>query len=230
MNRMYWMITAMMAGLASQAAAFGFEGAQISAETLAYSDENDFGSTTYSGGLEFGVGGGIGVGADLSYYGFDALGLDAQNLTLHGLYNINPITDVGLFVSQDSYDGLDTQSYGIEGLASFGGTTVEGYLGKLDGDLAEGSMIGVNGSISLFGGFSANIGFDQASLDSKVNRMSIGGEYQLGMGPVLYAEYGKVDDGDLDETYLSFGARLTIGPNQGTTFSSRSVFEIVPGF
>jgi hypothetical protein len=230
MNRMLWIVTAVAGTMAGQAMAFGFEGAQISAETLAYSDESDFGSTTYSGGMEFAVFSGLGVGADLSYYGFDALGLDARNLTLHGIYGINPITDVGLFVSQDSYDGLDSQSYGIEGLASFGGTVVEGYLGKLDGDLAEGNMIGINGSISLFGGFSANIGFDQASLESTVNRISIGGEYQLGLGPVLYAEYGKVDDGELDETYLSFGARLSIGPNQGTTFSSRSVFEIVPGF
>lgn len=230
MNRIFWTMAALAGGIAGQAAAQGFEGAEISAETLAYSDENDFGSTTYSGGLEFGVGGGIGIGADLSYYGFDALGLDARNATLHGIYAINPITDIGLFVSQDSFDGRDTESYGIEGLASFGGTTVEGYLGQLDGDLADGTMIGVTGSISLFGGFSANVGFDQANLDDKVNRLSIGGEYQFGLGPVLYAEYGKVDDGSLDETYLSIGARLSIGPNQGTTFSSRSIFEIVPGF
>ncbi len=230
MTRLFWITTTMALGVAGGAQALGFEGAQISAETLAYGDESDFGSTSYSGGLQFGIAGGIGIGADLSYYGFDTLGLDGRNATVHGIYTLNPVTTAGLFIGQDSLDGVTADIYGIEGQASFGGTTVEAYLGQIDGDLNSGTMLGVNANLSLGQSFALTGSLGSVDADEQINRLALGAEYQLGLGPTLYAEVGQISGGDSDENYVMLGARLAIGPNGGTIFGSRSVFDIVPGF
>ena len=229
MTRLFWIATALAWVTACGVQAQGFEGAQISAETLAFAEDSDFGSTTYSGGLQFGIAGGIGVGADLSYYGFRTLGLDARNATVHGIYTLNPATTAGLFIGQDSQNGVTADIYGIEGQGSFGGTTIEGYLAQIDGDGGSGTLVGVSGSLTLGQALALSGSFGQADLDGQINRLALGAEYQLGLGPTLYAELGRISADDDSENYVSIGARLAIGPNNGTTFGSRSLFDIVPG-
>lgn len=221
-------LSAIAALLPAVATAQGFDGAYISAETLGYSSDSDLGQITYSGGAQISFGPGIAVSGDFTSYGFRALGGDATSGTLHGSYLLNPITAVGAFYGFDSYDGSDGSFYGAEGQTSFAGATVEAFLGRAEGDIAEGAFYGLSGQL-VFGMF--GVSADYARLDDTVatDRLSLAGEWHMGLGPTIYAEWGTVS-GATDEDYLALGVRIGIGPNGGTTFGPRSTFEIAPGF
>jgi hypothetical protein len=214
--------------LPASVAAQGFDGANISAETLGYSTNDDFGQITYSGGAQVSFGPGIAVSGDFTSYGFRALGGDATSGTLHGSYALNPITAIGAFYGFDSYDSDDTTFYGAEGQTSFAGATVEAFLGRAEGDIATGAFYGLSGQL-VFGMF--GVSADYARLDDTIatDRLSLAGEWHMGLGPTLYAEWGTLS-GAIDEDYLALGVRIGIGANGGTTFGPRSTFEIAPGF
>jgi hypothetical protein len=221
-------IFTLAACLPALAAAQGFDGAYISAETLGYSSDSDFGQITYSGGAQVSFGPGIAVSGDFTSYGFEALGGDATSGTLHGLYALNPITAVGAFYGFDSYANSDTSFYGAEGQTSFAGATVEAFLGRAEGDIAEGAFYGLSGQL-VFGMFGVSADFARLDDTIATDRLSLAGEWHMGLGPTIYAEWGSVS-GAIDEDYLAFGVRIGIGPNGGTTFGPRSTFEIAPGF
>jgi hypothetical protein len=230
MTRHILIAGALLSGLAQTALAQGFEGAQITLETLAYSNDGSFGATSYEGGLQFGLWRNFGIEGDLAYYGNDAFGLDGRNATGHLIYGINPISNAGLFFAQDSSDGTTASLYGLEGMAAFGGTQIEGYLGKVDGDLADGTIFGADGFVTLGRAVSLTASYDQVELDGSYNRFGLGAQYQLAVGPLLYAEAGKISGNATDDNFLSLGVTLAIGPNQGTTFQPRSVFNVLQGF
>lgn len=221
-------LLALITLMPAMAAAQGFDGAYISAETLGYSSDSNFGQTTYSGGAQVSFGPGIAISGDFTTYGFKATGGDATSFTAHGSYAINPITAVGLFYGGDSFDGDGTTFYGAEGQTSFAGATIEAFLGQAEGDVAEGAMYGLSGQF-VFGAI--GISADLARLDDAIatERLSLAGEWHMGLGPMLYAEWGTVS-GATNEDYIALGVRIGIGPNGGTTFGPRSVFEIAPGF
>lgn len=214
------------AGLAS---AQGFSGAEISAEILAFTDDLDLGETEYRGAMEFDLFGGVGAAADLSYHGFRGLETDGRNLTLHGFYDGLGIATLGLFYGRDTVEDDGVDLYGFEAASSLYGAEVEGALGRYDGDDATGAILA--GDIRYgFGSFAAT-GFAGALAgDIEASRLALGGEYQLGgAGPTFYAEVGHRSVEDEGEAYVSLGARLGIGPKQGTTFDSRSLWEVIPG-
>jgi len=219
---------ALAALMPAMAAAQGFDGAYISAETLGYSSDDSFGQITYSGGAQISFGPGIAVSGDFTSYGFEALGGDATSATLHTSYALNPITAVGAYYGFDSYDSADTTFYGAEGQTSFAGATVEAFLGQAEGDIAEGTMFGLGGQF-VFGALGVAADYAMLDADDSTNRLSIAGEWHMGLGPTLYAEWGTVS-GATDEDYIALGVRLGIGANGGTTFGPRSTFEIAPGF
>jgi hypothetical protein len=220
-------LLALVTLMPAMAAAQGFDGAYISAETLGYSSDDGFGQITYSGGAQVSFGT-IAASADFTSYGFEALGGDATSGTLHASYALNPITAVGGYYGFDSYDGSDTTFFGAEGQTSFAGATVEAFLGQAEGDIAEGTMYGLSGQF-VFG--MLGVSADYAAIDDafSTDRLSVAGEWHMGLGPTLYAEWGTVS-GFTDEDYLALGVRIGIGPNGGTTFGPRSTFEISPGF
>ena len=223
------LIAAFGALLPTVATAQGFDGAYISIETLQYPSEGDAGQMSYSGGAQFTFGPGFGVSADLTSYGFELLSGNATSGTLHAFYNTSPVSAVGAFYGFDSYEDTDRTFYGAEGQIGIAGTTVEGFLGKSEGDFAEGTMYGVAGEYG-FGSFGVTA--DYAAFEGSgqtFDRYAFGGVWRLSAGPTLYAEYGQ-RRGDIDEELVSVGVRIGIGPNAGTTFGSRSAVEIVPGF
>ncbi len=206
----------------------GFVGAEISGSMLAYSSDTDMGETNYNGGLEFGIVPGISVAADFAYHGFRGLDGNSSTLTVHGLYDLSPTATVGLFYGQDRRDGGDSDLYGIEGATTLSGISVDGYLGRYEGDLGEGTLLGVNGAFAFTDAISATASAGIVNADENWKRLSIGGEYQFGNGPTVFAEVGKFD-GDVDgENFISIGARIELG--QGTTFGPRGITEILPGF
>lgn len=208
----------------------GFEGAELSAGILAYSDDTDLGETNYHGGLEFGITPLIGVGADFHYNGFRGRDENSTGFTLHGLYGLNDTATLGLFFGQDRRDDGTTDVYGIEGAAFLPGAEVQGYLGQFDGWMGAGTMIGVDGSFAFTDSIAAIgsagvVNFDEAESTS---RLSLGGEYRFAGGPAVFAELGRIDDGTGNENFLAIGGRIELG--QGTTFGPRGIAGIIPGF
>ena len=228
-------MTPRMIALAALAAAFGsgaqaqsFSGAEISAETLAFSDDSDFGQTTYNGSLEFNVFGGFSVAGDLNYYGFRGFGGNSTGAALHGFYSLGPDTAVGLFYGQDWTDTDTLDHYGLEGSTRFGAAGVEGFLGMVNGPVDDATMLGISGTYDLGNVFTATADFGVVDADSgSITRASIGGEMTLFDGPQVFAELGQISSDTSDEAFISLGARIAIGPQGGTTFDSRGLFEIL---
>ena len=218
------------------ASAQEFRGAEVSAEVLSYTDEGDIAQTTYRGSLEFGVFGGFGIAADLSFYNF---GDDdkVRDGTLHFLYDAMAVATVGGFYSHESYDDGSTDSFGFEAERNMGSAGIEGYLGFADDQGTDYRFAGIDASyevtpnISVLGSAALIDGNEVGS-----SRLSIGGEYRFGDGPAVYAQVGRINidfDGaaeDSNETFVGVGARIAVGPNRGTTFESRGLSEALSGF
>ena len=160
---------------------------------------------------------------------WQTMGSAVPDIAFHGFYEGLDLATVGLFYGRDSIDDGDAELVGLEAATTLMGGDIQGALGSYDGDVGSGSLLSVDARYA-FGGFAAT-GFAGAmSGDVDGSRIALGAEYQLGAGPTLYGEVGRRSVDDDGQTYLSLGARLAIGPNAGTTFESRSIFEILPGF
>jgi hypothetical protein len=219
--------SALVAG-AGMAAAQGFEGAEISAEVLGFSDDFDLGEARYAGGVEFSVAGAVGVGANLAYHGIRGFNRDGRNVTVHGLYDTG-LVQAGLFYGRDSIETVDGDMLGLEAATDFGGARVDGALGLYDLEGDSGQMLSARGSYD-FGGVEGEAFFGRLTGDLDATRISLGGAYALNFGPSVFAELGRVGGDGGSGNYISVGARIAIGPNRGTTFENRGVLEILPGF
>lgn len=206
----------------------GFEGAELSAGILAYSDDRDMGETSYAAGLQFGITPGIAVGAAFAYHGFRAGDDDSTGFTLRGLYGLTPGVTLGLFAAQDRRAGEATDIYGIEAATDVGGIAVEGWLGRMDGAMGDGTLFNLAGSYAFGGPFAATAEFGVVNIDDSARRIALGGEYRFDGGPSVFAQIGQSDADGGDETFLSIGARIELG--SGTTFGARGPNAILPGF
>ncbi|EYD72220.1 hypothetical protein [Limimaricola hongkongensis] len=226
--------------VAAGAQAQGFAGGVLSVETSAFFEEGDIGYTTYAGGLQFDIGAGFGVEADLASYGFSGFGSDGSNATLHAIFDIGPLmvlgdTSVGAFVGRDGYDDGDSTIFGIEGKGELYGLRSEAYLARHDGDLGEITLAGLGARYDITHDIYAmgDLGLADGGGEGELLRAALGGGYRIDGGPRLWGELGRIEaDDDAftgDETYLAIGAEIGFGPNAGTTFGSRSLFDIVPG-
>lgn len=227
MNILRTALAALLAVPPGLAAAQGFAGAEVSAEILGFAEDPDLGETRYSGGAEFDLFGGLSVEADLAYHGFRGFDSDGRNATLHAIYGFGQATDLGLFYGNDDFDG-STGILGIEGATTVRGFDLDAALGSYDGDAASGGMASIGLSYD-FGSFAATGFAGTLSGDIEASRVSVGGAYRLGRGPTLFAEVGRIGVEGETDTFVSLGARVAIGPNGGTTFGNRGLFEIVPG-
>ena len=243
MNTRAFQITFLASTLAlgaGMAQAQGFAGGTLSVETSAFFEEGDVGYTTYAGGLQFDIGLGFGAALDLASYGFSGFGSDGTNATLHAIYDFGPMmgfdgTVLGAFVGRDGYEDGDAEIYGIEAAGEVYGLRTEGYLARHDGDLGEIDLAGVSARYDITPAIYAmgDIGFADGDGDGELLRTALGGGYRIDGGPRLWGELGRIgaDEGAFtgDETYLAIGAEIGFGPNAGTSFGNRSLFDIVPG-
>lgn len=213
--------------LAGPVSAQGFAGAEISAETLAWSGDGDLGRTTYGGRAAFDLWAGVGIGADLSFHGFGP-GEDGRSLTLHASYAWTDDLTFGGFVARDEAGDLSTMAYGAEAATALMGARVEGALGKWDGDPGQGALILADASYPL-GGLAVTGFAGAVTGDLEASRIAVGGEYRLGLGPTLYAEVGKLSSGGEAQAYLGLGARIALG-RDGVLMRSRGLLEVTQGF
>ena len=210
----------------------GISGGQLGIEYNAPTDGSDFGGTTYSGGLEYSINRKFAVGVDLSGYKPDNIDTDFTSATVHGIYHLSDTASAGVFVGRDKDDGANVNLYGLEGGTEFMGGTVGGYIGKADGETADGTLFGVDGVYALQNGFSVIGDFDSQSIEgNSASQISVGGQYDLNGGPSFYAKVGSVNaDGRDDQTFISIGAEVAFGAKRGTTFDQRSTFESLGGY
>lgn len=225
MNRIIPPLVAALCVMAGQSMAQGLSALELSVETLVWADEGSTGDTTYGGGIEFAIIPSLSVAAHLGSYG----AADATNVTVHAIYGLMGF-DTGLFLSRDTVDDGTIDTVGIEGAFGFLGGSVEGYFGLVDGLTTEGTMGGVAGRFEITDAFAATGSIGFADVDVPANRIAIGAEYTIPAGPSLFGELGRINLDGTDEAYLSVGARVAVGPNGRTTFSGRSLFEILPGY
>ena len=213
----------------------GVTGGTLGVELNAPTDFSDLGGTTYFGSLEYQVTPDISVAANVSSYRFDNLGSDASNATVHGIYKLDDETSVGLFFGQDFSETSDSDLYGIQGTTWLGGSQVEGYLGRVDGQTDEITILGFDGQYDIRSDFSvtgsAALG-DYAAGSART--ISIGASYTIADGPDLYAEIGNVSVAEnglsTSDTFIGVGAQINFGGQKDTTFGRRSFFEILPQF
>ncbi|WP_341213464.1 hypothetical protein [uncultured Limimaricola sp.] len=234
----------LMAGLglvvAGGAQAQGLAGGTLAIETSAFVEEGDIGYTTYSGGLQFDVAMGFGMAIDLASYGFSGFGSDGSNVTLHAIYDFGPLlafgdASLGAFLGRDGYEDGDAEIFGVEASGDLYGIQAEGYLARHDGDLGQINLAGISAQYDITPQIFAmgDLGLADGDGDGELLRAALGGGYQIDGGPRLWGELGRIEaeDGAFtgDETYLAIGAEIGFGRNSGTSFGSRSLFDIVPG-
>ncbi|NAZ36953.1 hypothetical protein [Rubellimicrobium sp. CFH 75288] len=215
--------------LATGAVAQDFRGAEISAEFLAFTEDRSFGETQYRGAVEFGIWDGFGAAADFSFHGWRAFDTDGRNLTLHAFGDLMGWATVGGFYGRDSFDGDGANLYGVEAATDLAGAEVQGALGYVDSEDGTGMLLLAEGRYGL-GDFGVTGFAGHLSGDLDATRVAFGGDYALGFGPTVYGELGRFSTEGFGETYVTVGARIAIGPRGGTTFGSRSVFSVIPGF
>jgi hypothetical protein len=215
---------------ANSVQAQAFSGASLGIDYTKSLDQLDFGGVNYTAQAEGEVIYGLSLALDLAFYDFIIAGGDAQNVTAHAIYMLDPFISVGGYFARDWYDGDRINSYGIQGVMDTGFGVAQGYVGLGDGAFGDLVAIGASGNIGFGNGISAigsldRVGFDDGSGLS----LELGGEYALGTGPILSGVLGRVamDDagGKRDETYIGVKARIDLGQPGGTTFDRRGFFE-----
>jgi len=232
------MTVGLLALAATGAQAQGFAGGTLAVETSALFEAGEFGHTSYSGGLQFDVGLGFGLALDLASYGFSGFGSDGSNATLHAIYGSGPWLGVdglalGGFVGRDGFDEGDSEIYGLEVKGWLLGIETESYLARHDGEIGRVNLAGVNARYEFTPAIFAmgELGF--ADGEGELLRGALGGGYQIDGGPELWGELGRIKDEDDafggDETYLAIGAEIGFGQLSGTTFGTRSLFDVVSG-
>ncbi|RYH02771.1 hypothetical protein EU805_09215 [Salipiger sp. IMCC34102] len=219
---------------ASPALAQGVTGGQLGIDYNVPLDGSDFGDVSYSGGLEYGF-------APFASASINARGVNSDNaddtgtnVTLHGTYHLNDLTSFGLFVARDGVDDFEATLVGLEGGADLLDGKVGGYLGTVTGD-ADGTIVGVDGGYGITPAISAIGNVDYADTDdAEFGQIAIGAEYRMLRGPSVYAKLGQASRdtaaGDDSYGFVSLGVEVAFGAARGTTFDTRSLLDVVPGF
>jgi hypothetical protein len=220
-----------LALMASQGAAQGFLGAELSGEFGIQTEDSDLSRTIYGGGVEFGITPQIAIGATFTDYGFSLTEDREQTLTLHGSYRLASGITAGLFYGTGTLGDDDVTTLGVEGATSLSGIGIEAYVGQVDVEGETGTILGAEATYALGQAFSLQGSFDRVATDEAISRIAIGGAYRFQGGPQIFAEIGQFG-GDVDDAspYVSVGARIGLGPNGGVTFGDRSLLNISSGF
>ena len=231
-------LAAVLLAAASPLAAQGITGGQLGIEYDAPIDGSDLGGTTYHGGLEYAFNRAFTASVNVAGYRLDNIDTSAGNVTLHGTYALDSAASVGLFVSRDSLDDTDADAmlYGIEGgTEAYPGLTAGGYIGAVNGDDYDGTIVGIEGDYGLTPNVSLVGDADLITGDGvDIGQIALGASYAIASGPTFTAKIGqaRIDDGTTDDSFafISVGVDVAFGNQRGTTFDTRSIFDVLPGF
>lgn len=225
---------------ANSAAAFEFTGGDVALTYSAFSDDSDYSALSFEGSLEAAFNRDFGMQVDLSNYVFDQADETASNLTLHGLYHLDPSMSAGLFYGIESVDGGDLEFYGIEFGQELAQVDFEGYISHGDESGSSVTLVGIEVEYKISDLFSIGAGYDYAdfeygvSIDNAVARVRYTPTAQMS----LYGEVGSLG-AELDlgggsrtsgsQTYVGIGMEYAFGATRGATFGERGFYQMIPG-
>lgn len=224
---------AVLVAAATGASAQDFKG-DITLGYSAFWDDTSLNTLTGQTSLEFGIGDRASVQVDLGIYGFGFVGVEGGNATLHGIFDVTPVSSVGLFLGVDALAGARDDFVGIEYGQSFGTGSFEVYGARGEDGGVTGTLIGGEALFAVNDMWGVGIKADTADYAGVLDATRIGvkGNYALGGNTSLYAEVGtaRLDDGttSVSSPYVGVGMSFNLGRDKAT-FGHRSQFALIPG-
>ena len=211
-----------------------FAGGRVGVSHSFLTSETDFAKSSIDGQIEWTFGSRFLIQTDLGYSGLHALDENALNMTNHLGMSFGDGSAVGLFYGWDKIEGSE-DFWGAEYARTLGAAQVEAYLGAVDEPGSNGTIAGIAARIPVADAFGMGVSVDHISSHgvADATRFGIGADYMLGSATMLKGEIGRMSADDsaasIDETYLKLGVDFKFGPNGGTTFGTRSLFNALPG-
>lgn len=202
--------------IGNAAAAQDFESSQLSFDIYRYDQDGDYNSTfaTVQGDASYFLSGQIGTQIGISGTtqmaksdGFPDIDTEYA-LSVHGFYDLNRATRLGLLIGTDTADGTDTL-FALEGIYLADGFRLEGRLGQAD----EATLVQakVNAAISgRFGGQASFKRVDYGDGDGYFSVASLGATYDLNDAMSGYVTFGSTTN-DFGGGVSDDGTRLGIG-------------------
>ncbi|MDA5557602.1 porin [Shimia sp. MMG029] len=225
-----------LSALAGTAQAFEFKGAEIGLSYSSFFDEaedDSVATTTLDGSAEFGFGQNFYVQVDLARHDFSLISESGTTAAVHGIYSLNEQLALGAFYENSDIDD-SIGSFGIEGKYDFGLGYAEAYFQKDNEDDVDLTLLGIMGSWDMSEQLAITAAYDYVdiedfSAEADANVYTFGVRYNLVENTTLTAELGLADgDGD-SEGFFGLGIEYNFGPNRGTTFGKRGLFNVFPG-
>ena len=233
MTRQYFAAAFVAAFSTGTAVAQDFKG-DITLGFSAFVDDTRVSALSGTGAFEFGITDRASVQIDAGLYGYNATGIDATNLVLHGIFDVMPQASAGLFLGVERAEGDSTDFYGLEYGQSFGNGGFEIYAGRGDDAGVTGTVIGLEGNFAVSDSFGVGIKLDNADFDGEVDltRLGVKGSLALGRGTSVYGEVGTLR-ADMDglsgsEPFVGVGLSINLGQEEAT-FGRRGLLNLVPG-
>ena len=198
-------------------------------------DDLDVVSGRSSGELSFGNGFGAQADILLGRLQDGDRSTDGQfaGLTLHGIYELGGGAAAGAFVGRDYSLGPDATVLGIEGRFELQGSRIEPWVSRAFVEGGDMTTLGLSAFSQMASGLGLhahvihNMGEDEYSLTD----LEFTTSYQFVSGAEVYGSAGYIiaDDGSESEgeASLGLGVRVDLGPEGGTRFGSRSLFESI---
>lgn len=238
----FLLATTALALTATSLAAQGFSGASVTLDYQTFSDIEELDSTRFSGALEYDLGSGFAVAADIGSVSFADYDESVTNVTLHGIYAVSPDVKVGLFLGRESIEEVDIDIYGIEAAYAVAGFGVQGYVGtgEVVDNPADLGFVGIAADYGFGNGLFLVASYDEVSVDNggfevTFGTAEAGAGYALTSGLSGLISVGQISTsgggGSFEEDFMKVSLSYAFGPQGGTTFNSIGFFDTlrVPG-
>jgi outer membrane scaffolding protein for murein synthesis (MipA/OmpV family) len=184
-----------------------------------------------SGSMEYAFSPKFSVQGDMALRYLDDTSFDSHAFTLHGVYNLNQSTAVGLFVGRDWVNSNSVDFYGVEAAGNFGQISYDGALTHLDGGGDDATTLSLAGAYALNDQLDLGGNFGYFDVDGiNLTKVGMTAGYDLTPGVKMTGEFGLMDfDGQTTESYIGVGIKATFGQKGGTTFDRRGYIDFLPG-
>jgi hypothetical protein len=216
------------------AGAFEITGASIGLNYSTFAEDGmrDTNKASLGGSLEAAITPSFSIQTDIASHHFGFLDDSGQSFAAHGIYHMSNGAAIGGFAGRDWMAGNNIDLWGVEARNSFGMIDVEGNLTFLDSDSGRGNSVGLRGDYALSDQFSFGGRFDYVDDGSEtLTRVGAIADFAPQNGMVLTGEIGAADlPNDNVEPYVGLGVKMTFGGNRGTTFGSRGLQDLLPGY
>lgn len=192
-------------------------------------DADDLNKFTASGSLELSFSQEFAIQGDVALSELGWVDESGKSVGLHAIYNA-PAFSAGIFYGKDWIDGEDAEYYGLEGGGASGLFRGEGYIGRIDDGVYDGTIFGIRGEYAATDTVAIGARYDSMRIEGiDMFRLSLTAGYAVDNFE-LSGEVGRADADYIDsETFVSIGAKMNFGARNGTTFDRRGLLAVMPG-